>query len=145
MAVIALPQYQLAVYRSRYATLKNVTNALANAQELYYLEHGTYATSMDDLDLNIPGTGTTTVHEGSSFKCLIQEQDRVFCTDKPVRFQYRIYLKHINSSTVSRRYCMVMSTNDLTNVRNKICQTETGKTAAQAEIDKTWNLITYSY
>ena len=146
LAAVAWPQYNLAIHRSRYATLKNITNALAAAQELYYLEHGTYATSMDDLDLNIPGTGSSTVRYGSSFACYI-EPNKVYCTDKtPATFQYRIYLKHIdNPAAASRRECLVMHTNDLTDVRNKICQTETGKTAAQAGIDKTWNLINYSY
>ena len=55
LAAIAVPQYQLAVAKSNFSTLKEATNALKNAQEVYYLANGDYAHRFDMLDVNLPG------------------------------------------------------------------------------------------
>ncbi len=54
LASIALPQYRVAVAKTHYATLKNVVESLAQAEEIYYLANGTYTTEMDNLDVNMP-------------------------------------------------------------------------------------------
>ena len=59
LAAIALPQYQKAVEKSRAATIFPLLKAIGVAQENYYLANGTYATSFDDLAVDIPFTGTT--------------------------------------------------------------------------------------
>jgi len=59
LAAIALPQYQKAVEKSRAATIFPLLKAIGIAQENYYLANGTYATSFDDLAVDIPFTGTT--------------------------------------------------------------------------------------
>ncbi len=53
LAAVALPQYQKAVKRATYTRMIPMVQAIANAQKLYYLEHGVYASSFDELDLNI--------------------------------------------------------------------------------------------
>jgi len=55
LAAIAVPKYQLAVAKSNFSTLKEATTALRNAQEIYYLQNGTYAIRFDLLDINLPG------------------------------------------------------------------------------------------
>ena len=55
LAAVAVQQYQKAVYKSRFATLKHLTTALAQAQEVYYLANGQYATKIADLDIDLPG------------------------------------------------------------------------------------------
>ncbi len=61
LAAIALPQYQKAVVKSRNAQLKNYVQTIAQAQEAYYLEHGSYAANFKDLDIQLPlsSPGTT--------------------------------------------------------------------------------------
>ncbi len=54
LAAVALPQYQKAVMKSRYAALKNLVTTLATAQQVYYLAHGTYAQTFDELDIQMP-------------------------------------------------------------------------------------------
>ena len=54
LAAVALPQYQKAVMKSRYTTLKNLVESISIAQEIYYLEHGTYAEKFDELVLEMP-------------------------------------------------------------------------------------------
>ncbi len=55
LAAVAVPQYQKAVYRSRYATLKNLVESIWQAQQVYYLANGHYATAFADLDIDLPG------------------------------------------------------------------------------------------
>ncbi len=56
LAAVALPQYQKAVMKSRFASLKPIAKAVKDAQELYFEEHGSYATEseLDELDIDIP-------------------------------------------------------------------------------------------
>ena len=54
LAAVALPQYQKAVMKSRYATLKNLVKSIAIAQQLYYLANGTEATTFAELDIDLP-------------------------------------------------------------------------------------------
>ncbi|WP_428049027.1 type IV pilin protein [Candidatus Avelusimicrobium caledoniensis] len=58
LAAVALPQYQKAVEKARAATIFPLLKAVGEAQENYYLANGTYATSFDDLTVDIPFNGT---------------------------------------------------------------------------------------
>lgn len=49
LAAIALPQYQKAVLKSRFAALMPIGKSMANSNEVYYLEHGHYADNAQDL------------------------------------------------------------------------------------------------
>ena len=51
LAAVALPQYQKAVLKSRYASIKALTKNLANAMEIYYLENGSYTADQTLLDI----------------------------------------------------------------------------------------------
>jgi prepilin-type N-terminal cleavage/methylation domain-containing protein len=54
LAAIALPQYQIAVLKSRFATVISNTKAIKNAEEIYYLTNGNYTGTLSNLDINIP-------------------------------------------------------------------------------------------
>ncbi len=43
LVVIALPQYQKAVLKSRYSAMMPIAKALAEGNEVYYMEHGNYS------------------------------------------------------------------------------------------------------
>ena len=51
LAAVALPQYQKAVLKSRFSSLMPLGKALCDGNEAYYLEHGSYATDKDKLDV----------------------------------------------------------------------------------------------
>ena len=55
LAAVALPQYQKAVERSRAVQAIAAVKTIGDAQELYYLANGEYASSLEDLDIEIPG------------------------------------------------------------------------------------------
>ncbi len=52
LAAIALPQYQKAVLKSRYSAMMPVAKSIANGNEIYYMEHGSYASSPVNLDVS---------------------------------------------------------------------------------------------
>ena len=58
LAAVALPQYQKAVEKSRAAQAFAMLKTVYNAAEAYHLANGTYATSFDELSVDIPWTGT---------------------------------------------------------------------------------------
>ena len=58
LAAVALPQYQKAVEKSRGAQAFSILQSLVSAQEAYQLANGEYATSFDELSVEIPWTGT---------------------------------------------------------------------------------------
>lgn len=54
LAAVAVPQYQLAVYKSRYMAVRPLVHKLAEAEEAYYLANGAYAQDAADLDIDFP-------------------------------------------------------------------------------------------
>ncbi len=58
LAAIALPQYMRAVEKSKITGLFPLAKAIKDAQERYYLAHGSYAGDVNDLDISLPGTIT---------------------------------------------------------------------------------------
>mgnify|MGYP002851791861 CR=1 FL=1 len=54
LAAVALPQYQKAVLKSRFATIKGLTYSLVQAEEIYYLANGSYTEDFTELDLDTP-------------------------------------------------------------------------------------------
>ena len=66
LAAVALPQYQVTVWKIRYAGLKSLTHDIARAEEIYYLGNGDYTTDFAKLDIQAPGTcaGNRCVFDG---------------------------------------------------------------------------------
>lgn len=56
LAAVALPQYQVAVRKSRMAQLMVFAEAAAKAEEVYFMANGQYTPAFEDLDITIPGT-----------------------------------------------------------------------------------------
>lgn len=58
LSAVALPQYTRAVEKSRATQAMTLVKAIADAQKVYYLANGTYATKFEDLDIDMPWTET---------------------------------------------------------------------------------------
>ncbi len=65
LAAVALPQYQKAVEKSRATQALALMKTLVQAQEAYYLANGEYATTFDQLAVDIPWTGNIPWHSGT--------------------------------------------------------------------------------
>ena len=59
LAAVALPQYQKAVEKSRATQALTLLKNVGQAMESYHLANGEWATSFDELAIDIPWTGNT--------------------------------------------------------------------------------------
>lgn len=70
LAAVALPQYQKAVLKSRYAQMRVTGRALQTSIDAYYAANGTYPASWEEVDIKLPGalgpSGVTWVSGGYS-------------------------------------------------------------------------------
>ncbi len=93
LAAIALPQYQKAVLKSRYSGLMPIASAVANGQEIYYMDKGHYSTDITQLDIKAPSGGANAeieVNDGSD-----ERFDYVLATRTDVPgLAYVMYQKH---------------------------------------------------
>ncbi len=131
LAAVALPQYQVAVAKSRFATIKHVAHSIKNAQEVYYLANGHYATKLEELDIEFPAGGTLN-ETGNAYTYTwgnCSTSDVAYCSDTLDGLAYQLYLTH--STHPTRVNCIVAdNTNTLA---HKVCKSETGRSAP------TWN------
>lgn len=58
LAAVALPQYKLAVVKSRVATILPLLRTIAQANSAYFLSNGSYSPSIYNLDIDMPGDCT---------------------------------------------------------------------------------------
>ena len=58
LAAVALPQYELAVMKSRFATMRTMAENLKKAEEIYYMANGYYEANTDKLDFDYKGSCT---------------------------------------------------------------------------------------
>lgn len=56
LAAVALPQYERAVFKSRYASMIPLIKTLASAQESFFMANGHYTTDLTELDVGLPSS-----------------------------------------------------------------------------------------
>ena len=59
LSAVAVPQYQKAVEKSHAIQAVTMVKAIADANEVYHLANGEYATTLDVLDIQTPGEDYT--------------------------------------------------------------------------------------
>ena len=70
LVAVALPQYKVAVAKSRASTMVPLLKNLLEAEEVYYLQHGTYVNDLRKLDIMVPPL--CSIHSnntGNAWKC----------------------------------------------------------------------------
>ncbi|MBO7237859.1 MAG: prepilin-type N-terminal cleavage/methylation domain-containing protein [Elusimicrobiaceae bacterium] len=133
LAAIALPQYQKAVMRSRYATLKNLTRSIAEAEEIYYLANNKYSLDFAELDVQMPGgklnTSTRKQYDYSWGSCFLADGDRSFaqCTNNLINMSFQIRFKY-SIGNPGKYSCLARGSSETTSLQAQICKTETGLT-----------------
>ena len=153
LAAVALPQYRVAVAKSRYAKLKHMVRALVEAEEVYYLANGDYTVNMEDLDVEIPN-GTLDTENSTNEKhiylydwgsCILIDEateKRAECVDNEVNMRYREYYIHTVKDS-GKRTCVVRGTTDETDWRTAICKAETNNGKFQK--NTTYNFLGWTY
>ena len=67
LAAVALPQYQKAVEKSRGTQALTLLKSLGQAQEAYYLANGQYATTFEELAIDLPADWVPTENQSASY------------------------------------------------------------------------------
>ena len=131
LASIALPQYKMAVAKSRYAALKPLVQALATAEEQYFMANNQYTDQMSELSLEIPGTPLPNSDAYRSYGrnkyCSITIGSAVnqylYCKDSSVGLSYGKKLVRNKNY-----FCVAYSDSPYYLIAKKICQNETNNT-----------------
>ncbi len=136
LASIAVPQYQMAVAKSRYSTLKHLAKSLADAEEAYYMANNDYVKELDGLAVDIGGC-TLTEDNGRWVcpwgYCYVKKrsdstEQYALCSGslRGGNMEYIIYFNH-SQAHANRRVCIARNL-DLSSVQNKVCKAETEAT-----------------
>lgn len=142
LAAVAVPQYQKAVAKSKYTDLMSAVTTLANAEELYYLANGDYASSFEQLDIEVGRSNSSgpadhslawsTCHLFVNGTKATYYYNRINCVSSSIfpesKIYYQIYLQH--SLLPHRRVCMV-DNEDVTTPANQFCKAITGTQAPE--------------
>ena len=148
LAAVALPQYQVAVAKSRYATIKNLVDSLLKAQAVYYLANGAHATTLSQLDIDLPGGQDTT--QSTETKNVYPwgfvgisgtgaALGRVETANLQVQYQAHL----VNEGIPNQRICVAEKPTTKP-LGNKICQLETGKTIPDTNSGTGWYAYYYN-
>ena len=126
LAAIALPQYQMAVGKAKYATLKDNARVIKDAMDRYYMANGNFTTNLEALDVELKGNlqnDKHDIHLLDGAHCYIGGAN-IFCSRKIFGddMEYGIvYLSYNNN----QKYCYAKT---LIDKQNQLCQLETNRT-----------------
>ena len=82
LAAVALPQYQIAVYKSRLAGVVNMMKAIKQANQMHYLANGEYTNDFDAWSISLPDGYTANGNKESNQRTIILSNGDVFQTVK---------------------------------------------------------------
>ena len=127
LAAIALPQYQMAVGKARFATVKDNARVIKSALDRYYLADNNFTRNFEALDIDLSGTisnDKSTINLKDGCSCFIGG-DSIFCGRNIFKkgMQYVVEYKYLTKNKV---YCMPGST-DTNDKANRLCRLETQK------------------
>ena len=128
LSAIALPQYQKAVTKSRYASLKVLTRAIADAEERYYLANNEYTNDFDELDIQTPAFTNEDKNTNSTRRyfdwgyCELSSKVAASRAHNLANMEYEI--NYIHERNIS--FCTARNTS-LSSAQNQICKADTGK------------------
>ena len=113
LAAVALPQYTKAVEKARTREALTVLHSVVQAQKAYHLANGRWATSFDELDVELPWTGTVKWLNDDSIKDTRSNKDwslQLYQYDGEGVYVGRISGKYAGTgfvqwSNVDRVYC----------------------------------------
>ena len=121
LAAVALPKYLYAVNKSRYQEAVLLVERIYQAQKLYQMANGTYATDAEQLDMDIPPQFTVsgTILTSPELSCSISHVYCVFRRKDLVNVAYNHALSH------GRRECNVFDRSNQS--AHNFCKKYSGK------------------
>ncbi|MBR4682071.1 MAG: prepilin-type N-terminal cleavage/methylation domain-containing protein [Elusimicrobiaceae bacterium] len=130
LASIALPKYEMAVMRSRYATLKSNVNALYEAEKVHQMTTGSYTADMEELSINLTGCTLSADKRTCTYPwgmCRADKNEsRVSCQDTTtLKNAYVRYFSKTAVHNYGTSSCWAF-TKDKKDKYNRLCQLEGG-------------------
>ncbi len=126
LSAVAVPQYQKAVLKAQYSTLKDRTRTLAQAQQRHYLATGEYATELAELDVDF--AITSELKQETSFYIYFSEGNHGTLCGKNI---FGTKMRYSQNHEGTYRVCVVYSTNE-NDIFHQLCKNETGKAGTRA-------------
>ena len=132
LAAVALPQYKMAVAKSRMSNLITMLKTVTDAEEAYYLANGKYTNQWDELAVNFAGTvvsysvlNSNDSIKGSFGRITLQTGNISYAVDNKVPGieLYSFYSTHPWHGLV----CYAVATNSFA---DKVCKNLTNKKTA---------------
>ena len=153
LAAVALPQYQKAVWKSRFVQAKTMAKALANAEEIYYLANGNYTMEIGELAIEFPNVLATAATSDTEQKitfswgyCSVRIGSNALarCALNKSGKTYLEYSARLEYSTTQGPYCVAYGSNEAyptpKDVNYQICAADTNKTT-----HRIWGANSHSY
>ncbi len=124
LAAVALPQYTLAVNKTRFSNLRSTATAFINASEAYYLANNEWPNNFDELAVDLPGGFTPSTVDTHScgqnekmYCCMIRDSSlspAINCGDNDYTFSF--YSMHdantYGAGTRRYNYCVAKEDNE---------------------------------
>ena len=133
LAAVAVPQYKKAVIKAHFMELIAIGDAIHKAEEVYYMANGSYASSQDELDLEVPLPGHITMQLGRTDSVIM-----LYSTKLP-NMIYVFYLdQHTTEIYRGRRECRVTNNNE---ALKQICKNITGSNNTGNYTDSWYNVF----
>ncbi len=125
LAAVALPQYEKAVWKSRYSQLVTVASSLAQAAEVYYLANGQNPTDMEELSVEMNCERSLGGRwKCGDFYCDLRANKTITCMNEEfLKNGYGISI-NFDSSVAGQRYCIAMA-GEGNDKYNQFCKTQT--------------------
>ncbi len=152
LAAVALPQYQKAVWKSRYVQAKTMAKSIADAEEVYYLANGEYTNSFDELSVGVPTTSFSDSGTTANFnwgKCSLTKEAtgraEVQCVVTKNGANYlRYFLGYEHSTHYVGAQCVAYGKSarpTASDINYQICASETGDSTLYAfgEYSYSWD------
>ena len=138
LAAVALPQYQKAVIKSRYATMKQLVDTMMKAEEVYFLATGQWG-SFDQLDLSLPENTISQTPNLFSYKWGYCDTGNfaIACRNNDIGMGYQKYHDNSPSYFKGKSACIALSTNEKA-LTNQLCKQETQTTVPSVKTDGYW-------
>jgi len=142
LAAVALPQYNKAVLKSRYSTIKPLVRSLVEAEHVFYMGNEKYG-YFDELDIDAGGTKTSRVQRNFSWgECRIEGLDDAYIPKAHCVVKYQSGYLRYQEFFSGHRDCVTIGFTDTTDLPHRVCQSETGRSTPNSCGD---GLCYYSY
>ena len=119
LAAIALPQYQVAVEKSRFTQSIVIARAIRDAQDLYYLNNNTYSDDFAELDLSFSPTASGTYFSLSDKISILITPTYVYVINQEGTIGLVVPYTGQNYTSTGKWVCQAQTDNQ---IANQVCK-----------------------